>query len=168
MTLTLYLLRHAKSDQDGRADFDRPLSKRGAREAVEMGAVMSGRGYRPGLVLCSGARRTRETLAGIQPALTPGTTVEFTRRIYDASAEDLLDLITEQPNTVASLMLIGHNPGFEQLATALAGSGDGAALARLRAKFPPAGLAVLGFDAADWADVRPGDGRLEAFETPSG
>jgi phosphohistidine phosphatase len=63
-------------------------------------------------------------------------------------------------------MLIGHNPGIEQLARALAGRGDDAALRRLRDHYPPAGLAVIEFDLSSWSDVRPAAGRLSAFQTP--
>jgi len=170
MTLTLSILRHAKSGKDDPrlADFDRPLNERGYGEAVEMANLIIARAWQPARILCSSSRRTRETLAPLLPLLKSNATIELTRRIYDASAETLLDLVREQDGAPRSLMLIGHNPGLEELARVLPGSGDGAALSRLRVMFPPASLAVIGFDIADWSDIAPGRGRLEAFEVPSG
>lgn len=164
--LTLYLLRHAKSAHaQGVDDIDRPLSDRGREEAVEVAAVMSERGYRPDRILCSNALRTRETLAPLLPILAGNVWIEIARRLYTAGSDDLLDLIRGQNNEVRSVMVIGHNPGLEEVARQLATSGDGGALLHLRTKFPPASLAVVSFDADHWGDVSPGRGRLEAFET---
>lgn len=165
--LTLYLLRHAKSGHDhpALADFDRPLNERGRQEAEGVARLMADRGYRPLRVLCSNALRTRETLAPLLPLLR-GDAVEMTRRLYTAGAEDLLDIIRGESDDTASMMLIGHNPALEELARLLAGSGDGTALLRLRTKFPPASFVALSFEVGAWADVGPGRGRLEAFETP--
>jgi len=170
MTLTLSILRHAKSGKDDPhlADFDRPLNERGYREADEMANLIIARAWQPARILCSSSQRTRETLAPLLPLLKSNTTIELTRRIYDATAETLLDIIREQNGAPRSLMLIGHNPGLEELARVLPGRGDGPALSRLRVMFPPASLAVISFEIGDWSDVGPGRGRLEAFETPSG
>ena len=169
MALALYILRHAKSDKGNPAlaDFDRPLNERGLREAADVAALMSARGYEPARILCSSSRRTRETLAPLVPLLKSDTTIELTRRLYDASVETLMAAIREQSREVRSLMLIGHNPGLEELARILPGGGDGAAMARLRTGFPPASLAVIGFDVGEWRDVSPGEGRLAAFEVPA-
>jgi phosphohistidine phosphatase len=168
MALTLYVLRHAKSGKDNPhlADFDRPLNERGYREAEEMANLVIARAWQPERILCSSSQRTRETLAPLLGLLKSNATIELTRRVYDATAETLLDVIRKQSGA-ASLMLIGHNPGLEELARALPGSGDGPALARLRTMFPPASLAVISFDIADWSDITPGDGRLDAFEVPA-
>ena len=170
MTLTLSILRHAKSGKDNPhlADFDRPLNERGYREADEMANLVIARAWQPARILCSSSQRTRETLAPLLALLKSNATIELTRRVYDATAETLLDIIREQHGTSRTLMLIGHNPGLEELARVLPGSGDGAALARLRVMFPPASLAVMSFDVADWSDIDPGRGRLEAFEVPTG
>lgn len=168
MTLTLFLLRHAKSGHDDPklADIDRPLNERGRREAAEMAHLIAARSYRPARILCSSAQRTRETLAPLLPTFDGNTRIEIARRVYSAAAEDLLDLIHEQSDEVPSLMLIGHNPACEQLARMLAGSGDHMALMRLRMMFPPASLVVLDFEMPDWRGVEAGTGRIEAFETP--
>jgi len=166
--LTLYLLRHAKSawDDPKLADFDRPLAPRGEREAADMAALIAARAYRPERVLCSSARRTRETLDAVLKALPAETSIEITRRLYEADAESLLNILFEQRGA-ASIMLIGHNPGLHQLAQFLAGAGDGKTLHRLRTDFPPASLAMIEFTAESWSDVRPGAGRLLALDTPS-
>jgi phosphohistidine phosphatase len=166
--LTLYLLRHAKSGSDNPklSDFDRPLAPRGEREAAEMAALIEDGAYRPARILCSSARRTRETLGAILTALPEDSSIDITRRLYDADVERLLAIVGEQRGTPA-IMLIGHNPGLHQLARHLAGTGDDKALHRLQTDFPPASLATLEFAAIGWSEVRPGQGRLVAFETPS-
>lgn len=167
MTLTLMLLRHAKSGHDANvADIDRTLNERGRHEAAEMAELMTTRGFRPARILCSSAQRTRETLGPLVPGLVGDSWIEITRRIYDASADQLLELIREQDGDVPSLLVIGHNPGLEDLARGLVATGDGAALFHLRTKFPPATLAVISFEAPEWRDVGAGMGRLEAFESP--
>jgi phosphohistidine phosphatase len=168
VSLKLYLLRHAKAVvADGTiADFDRPLAARGQREASELAALLAERAYAPARVLCSSSQRTRETLGPLLSAWSTNTLIEMTRDLYNAEANDLLALVSEQSRDTSSLMLIGHNPGIEHLARGLAGSGEDAALRRLRDHYPPAGLAVIEIDAATWADIRLGAGRLTAFETP--
>ena len=167
MTRTLYLLRHAKSgwDNPNMADFDRPLSKRGEREVSDLADLFVALGYAPEVILCSTARRTRETLAGILGALAGETQLMLTRAIYEAPAERLLDLVRGLPNDAQSALVIGHNPGLEGLARTLPGSGESAPLSVLASKYPPAGLAEISFD-SDWAALDAGTGRLEAFHTP--
>lgn len=165
--LTLYIFRHARAVHDPAfADFDRPLTHGGVREAAEMGKLMADRDYRPARIICSSSQRTRETLAGALGGLGHEHRIEMTRRLYDAGDDRLLDILHEQEDA-PSLMLIGHNPGLEQLARGLGGSGDGVALGRLHDAFKPASLAVIAFDTESWSDIRLGNGRLIAFETPS-
>jgi phosphohistidine phosphatase len=170
MGLTLYLLRHAKAVvADGKMqDFDRPLADRGQREAVELAGLMAERSYAPARVLCSSSQRTRETLAPLFASWPIDVSVEISRDLYNAGAGELLTLVHGQDDGARSLLLVGHNPGIEQLARILAGAGDDQALRRLRDHYPPAGFAVLDFDLSSWRDVRPAAGRLAAFETPRG
>jgi phosphohistidine phosphatase len=170
MALTLYLLRHAKAVVAGGsiADFDRPLAARGQREAGALAAYMAERGHAPVRILCSSSQRTRETLAPLLAAWPANAAVEISRQLYNADADDLLSLVCATEEAATSLMLIGHNPGIEQLARALAGDGDDAAMRRMRDHYPPAGLAVSDFDASAWSDIRPGAGHLSAIETPRG
>lgn len=168
MTRTLFLLRHAKSgwDDPSMADFDRPLSKRGEREAADLRDLIEALGYAPDFIVCSTARRTRETLAGLLGALPGETAISLTRALYEAPAERLLGFIRSLPNEATSVMLIGHNPGMEDLARRLAGSGEAAALQALASKYPPAGLAEIRFE-TDWAALDAGTGSLAAFHTPA-
>lgn len=171
--LTLLLLRHAKSDWDNPAlaDFDRPLAKRGKKAAPRMGAEIAALGLRPDLVLCSTAARAKETLALTLPELgTSPPQVVYDETIYMAAPETLLGLLRklpagkERPQTV---MVVGHNPGFEELAEILVGGGDEEAQDMMAEKFPTCSLAVITFDTDKWAEVAPGGGSLARFLTPA-
>lgn len=169
--LSLTLLRHAKSSWDtpGLDDFDRPLNDRGEAAAPIMGRVLRDRGIVPDIVLCSTSRRTRDTLARLQIAdIAPRT--EFDDRLYLASANDLLARIKRIEQTKSgnpsSILLIGHNPGLQDLALKLIGKGDARSLIRLQEKFPTAALAHIVFEATVWRDIAPATGLLEVFTTP--
>ncbi|ESR26756.1 SixA phosphatase family protein [Lutibaculum baratangense] len=166
--LRLYLLRHAKSSWDDAEvqDFDRPLAERGLKAAEAMAAFIAREGYLPAVIACSSARRARQTLQPLIGHLSGEVDIRLTRRIYDADPQDLLDALRATGGTATSLMMIGHNPTFEDLAALLAPGGDGEALSRMRQKFPTAALAVIEFEAARWDEVGPGAGRLVAFHTP--
>jgi phosphohistidine phosphatase len=156
MTRTLLLFRHAKSSWDDPRldDFDRPLAPRGKRAAPLVGREMKKRGWLPELALVSSARRTAETwkLAAAQLPVEPK--VEFSRAIYHVAPEKLIEALRAVPENCQSLMLVGHNPGLEELAVMLAGPGsDDKALAAVKEKFPTAALARFTFD-GDWAELR--------------
>jgi phosphohistidine phosphatase len=127
----LYLLRHAKSSWEdaGLADHDRPLAPRGRRAAKAIGRYLRDSGIEPQLVLCSSARRAQETLerAGLAGRVEP--------ELYGASADALLARLRHISPEVRSVMLIGHNPGVQQLALLLARPGP--KLDELAVKFPP-------------------------------
>jgi len=169
MALTLFLLRHAKSawDSPSLEDFDRPLSERGRREAEWVADLIRTRDIRLSRILCSSAQRTRETLAALLPAFRRDTSIEVTRRLYEAPAERLLTVLREQLVTDQAVMLIGHNPGLESLAGLLTGGGEPSLISALRRKYPPAGLAQFEFALEQWSDVGPATGRLVAFDVPS-
>jgi len=169
-TKTLYLLRHAKSDRsDGDlADFDRPLAPRGRNDAPALGAYMKDHGYRPDLILCSPARRTRETLALIEPAIGKEVPTKFDRKLYLASSDGLLQQLQQVADKNSSVLLIGHNPGLERLAGSLARRGDRDALARMREKYPTSGLAVIILHIDRWQQLEPGAGTLTDFMIPAG
>jgi phosphohistidine phosphatase len=133
---TLYLLRHAKSSwaDTGVSDHDRPLTPRGQRAAQEMAKHLRQQGVSPVTVLCSSASRTRETLALVTPAFGRRTKIQVEDELYAAPAEALLERLRRMPERITSAMLIGHNPGLQDLALALAG--HGAMLERLREVFP--------------------------------
>lgn len=163
----LHLLRHAKSSwaQPGVDDHDRPLAPRGVAAAASLAGHFGAVGLAPGLVLCSSARRALETLAGVQPGLPADLTVRVEEGLYGASAGALLRRVRAVPGDTASVLLIGHNPGCEDLARGLAGTGDPHLRARLAAKFPTGGLATLAFP-GPWRDLDRGGARLEAFVVP--
>jgi phosphohistidine phosphatase len=169
--LNLILLRHAKSSWSDRKrdDFDRPLSSRGREAAPAIGRALAKRGYLPERVLCSPARRTRETLKLVLDAMRINPPVAYDDRLYafdDGTA--YLNFIVQQQNA-ASLMLIGHNPSTQALALRLAVSGDVSGLERMRRKFPTAAVAVIAFSFDDWSRLsNEGDrnGQLQLFLTP--
>jgi phosphohistidine phosphatase len=161
----LYLLRHAKSSWDDPtlSDHDRPLAPRGRQAARVMAKHLRRKGISPQLVLCSPSRRTRQTLKRIAPALAESADVQIRSELYAASAADLLEVLRELPDEVESVMLIGHNPGLEDLAVSL--GGDGREIARVREKFPTAALATLEFSAG-WRELAPGSAELVDFVKP--
>lgn len=159
---TLLLLRHAKSswDDPALADFDRPLATRGRKAAPRMGRDLERRGWRPDAALVSTAKRTRQTWDLVAAELAAPPRPEFRGALYEASAEQLLAELRQAPAAAATVLLIGHNPGMEDLARQLAGDGsDAQALGRLHEKFPTAALARLLFG-GDWADLGAGTARL--------
>ena len=167
---TLYLLRHAKSDRGDPAlsDIDRPLAPRGRRDAPAMAAYMHDHEYRPDLILCSPSARTRETLALMQPRLGADAHVEHDRKLYLGSPDVLLRRLRDVDEAVGAVLLIGHNPGLERLAGALAPRGDRRALARMREKFPTCALAVIHLHIDRWEQADLGAGTLTDFMVPAG
>jgi len=172
--LTLTLLRHAKSswDQPALDDHERPLAKRGKKAAPEIGAALAAMGLRPDLVLCSGAARARATLDLVLKKLGgPVPEVVYDDAIYMATPNALLARLRRvgpgaAGETPRHVMLVGHNPGLEELALLLVGSGAADDTARMTEKFPTAAVAVVGFNAESWAAIKPDSGRLEHFLTP--
>ena len=164
----IYLLRHAKSSWAEPAvdDFDRPLAKRGIKACKKIARYLGDAAIQPDLILCSAARRTRETLELVQEAFKPGTEVAIESGLYLAGARKLLNRIRKLPDAVGSVMLIGHNPGTQELAMLLTGSGDLATVQAMLAKFPTAGLAVLRTSAERWADLQIETGELIRFVYP--
>ena len=163
-TRRLTLLRHAKSDWPDVPDRDRPLAKRGRRDAPVVGRWLRDHGYLPDVVICSAARRTRQTWELVAPKLGGSPSVTFEPRAYAASPLTLLYLVRELPAASRSALLIGHNPGIEELATSLTEPPDASDAPGLT--FPTAAVAVLEFG-GDWADLAPGQARLLAFTTPA-
>ena len=170
---SLVLFRHAKSAWPDVPDHDRPLARRGIQAAPLMGRWLREAGLLPGQVLCSTARRARETWQFAQTGLAATPPVTFDVRIYEGAAPDLLTVIGEAPPATGTLLLIGHNPAIEDLARLLAaapvGPGTGGShhsdLDRMRSKFPTAAIAVLQFSGT-WPGLAPGRARLTAFVTP--
>ncbi|KFB09518.1 SixA phosphatase family protein [Nitratireductor basaltis] len=165
----LYLLRHAKSswDDPALADHDRPLSGRGERAAPLMGRYMAEQGLFPDHVLVSPARRTRRTWKLLASELGQGySEAEFHDDIYNASADRLLTLLRQVPDDVARVLLVGHNPGLEDLASSLADEdSDADAAARMREKYPTAALACFEVQ-EQWSALDHGTACLTRFVVP--
>lgn len=163
----LMLLRHAKTEraEPGARDRDRELTKRGRTDAQAIGAYMARHGLVPDLALVSPATRAQETWALAADYFVKPPKAVDEERIYNASADKLLTLIGEA-GRARTLLLVGHNPGFHDLAVALVASGDVATRERLNEKLPTSGLVVIDLAFDDWALVHPHSGRLERFVSP--
>jgi phosphohistidine phosphatase len=165
---TIYMLRHAKSSWDDSSlpDHDRPLSDRGRAAAPRMGAYMDEAGYLPDLVLCSTSTRTRQTLDAVLSELGAEPAIEFQEELYLAGPGEMVDLVRSVPDTVESVLMVGHNPGTGMVAAALSGDGPPERIHLMRAKFPTAGLAIIELSVDRWKDVESGCGSLNEFVPP--
>lgn len=166
----LILLRHAKSAwPDDVPDHERPLAPRGRRDAPAAGHWLRKSDYLPDLVLCSTARRARETWHLAEEKLGAHPQTVFEDGVYEASIMDLLDLARQTPADVHTLLIVGHDPAIRGLALELAGDplGDteAEALARVGLKYPTGAIAVLSLS-GNWLEVGPGKARLAAFVAP--
>jgi phosphohistidine phosphatase len=164
--LRLLLLRHAKAAWPaGTLDLDRPLAGRGQDAAVLLGRYLKDERLEPDLAIVSAARRTQETWERVQPFLGE---IEMRQdgRIYEAPAGRLLEVVRDVEPGIRTVLMIGHNPGFEELARLLIGEGDTDGLLLLGQKYPTAGLAVIDFPLESWGEVKQKTGRLERFVTP--
>jgi phosphohistidine phosphatase len=159
---TLIVMRHAKAGElPGGPDFERALRPRGQRDSAAAGRWLAARGLYPGLVLCSAARRTRQTwqhVSGPLLAEFAGPAPEFVaeERLYQADSEDVADIVRETSDEVGEILYIGHNPAAAELVQLLAGA---------EPEFPTAAIAVIGVG-SDWADLAAGSGALIASWTP--
>lgn len=161
----LLLLRHAKAawPQAGMRDFDRPLDETGIVDADRMGAAMAEHAVRPDTVLCSSARRARQTWEGCASHL-PDARVSYSDGLYSSDPAGYLDLV-RGVSDAQTLLVIGHNPMMEELALGLSTRGDAEAMALAASGFPAGGLAVLRFS-TPLTDIVQEDGYLEMFLRP--
>jgi phosphohistidine phosphatase len=150
----LYLLRHAKSswDDPDLSDFNRPLNKRGLKTAPKMGAVMRKRKLQPDLILSSPAARAKETTRLVSEAAGLKTEVRYEQGIYEASVDRLLKIVSQIDESVNTAMLVGHNPGFEELLSALTGESQ---------RMPTAALACIELKVKKWSDASAGSGKFK-------
>jgi phosphohistidine phosphatase len=156
----LVLFRHAKAERPvGVGDFERPLTDRGQRDSRAAGTWLAANGYRPDLVLCSSARRARQTWKYAATVIDPKPAVDYRRELYDAGhADELLAVIREAPPSAEVVAVVGHNPTMEWLSSAL---DPGAAELRT------AGIAVHAVD-GEWASLGPGAAPVTASTTARG
>lgn len=157
----LTLIRHAKSSWDlpELSDFDRPLNKRGKRNAPEMGQRLADQQVHPDLLVTSPARRALDTALVIAEAIGyPSEAIQREPRIYEASVAQLLQVIEELPADCRHAFLFGHNPGLTELANALTAGGID--------NIPTCGVVDCELDISDWSVVGAGCGRLLEFDYP--
>jgi phosphohistidine phosphatase len=167
---TVTIFRHAKSGEKNNPnieDFERPLSDRGLKAAPKMGAAMRDRKLRPDLILSSPSVRTRQTLALAAPeAWDNPPKVRYLKKLYDASAESLLQLIRRLPEDVRHVMIVGHNPGLQELAALLSPPSSSARRA-FNEKLPTAAVASFDFDTERWSNLQPETGHLRFAISPN-
>jgi phosphohistidine phosphatase len=165
---TLTLLRHAKSGWDDRIprDFDRPLNAKGRRAAQAMGRHLKAEGLTFDRVVASPAMRVVETLAEVGTGYGAAIEPAWDKRVYLASVTTLLDVVHETAADAERLLIVGHNPGLEDLVMLLVADGAADLRAAMEQKYPTATIAELNFDADDWAGVTPGTAKLTRFTRP--
>ena len=161
-------MRHAKAEQDGPTDFERPLADRGRRDAESAGAWLAEQDITPSHALVSAALRTEQTWESVASGAGWSLEADFDRGLYAAGPESALDLLRLVPSGVDTLIVIGHNPTIGMLAHGLDdGTGEPGASAEMVGGFPTGALAVFSYDGA-WADLGEGTARLEAFHVGRG
>ena len=170
-TKHLILLRHAKSAwPDDVPDHDRPLAPRGRRDAPAAGGWLRKVAYVPDRVLCSTARRARETWRLAEEKLGAHPQTVFEDGVYGASSGELLELARQTSSDVDTLLIVGHDPAMRGLTLDVAseqpGDAEAEALGRVRAKYPTAAIAVLSFS-GNWSELGPGRAHLRDFVSPS-
>jgi phosphohistidine phosphatase len=155
----LYLLRHAKSSwkDDTLSDFDRPLKGRGRRAAEQMGQVLAEEKLKSPLVISSPAVRARETTELVLESAGFKLQPRFDERIYEADVRTLLEVARSIPDSSDTAILVGHNPGFENLLSYFTGDNR---------HMSTCALARIEFDVRRWSEVAEEKGRLELFVTP--
>lgn len=162
----LYVLRHAKSDwgDPARKDFDRPLSARGRKAAKAIGKELRKRKIKVDQVFASPAVRALQTVERVEQAYGKALAVSQHPAIYLAESDTLLGLVKNAPDDASRLLVVGHNPGLQDLVVALSRPGE--LHDEAMEKFPTAALAEIRFDAKGWNDVAPGAGILECLVRP--
>jgi len=164
----LTILRHAKSSWDEPAldDFNRPLNERGWKAARRLGRELEKRGMKFDLVLSSTAARTRETIDGVREKYDLAAPIEFEQMLYHASAAVLLERVRVLDERVKSALIVGHNPGLEQLIATLTIDDSKGLRRRVEGKFPTGALAVVELPARHWADIAPASGEIVELILP--
>lgn len=164
---TLVVLRHAKADRGNTTDHERPLTARGRRDALAAGRWLAESGINPDLTVCSTSTRTKETWALAAMELGDGIATAMVRAVYDADLDDLLRVVRDTPNEVQTLLLVGHNPGLQDLVLALSGEGADDDLYVARTDFGTAAVAIIEVH-GKWAVLSEGSCRLAGITVARG
>ena len=156
---TLFLLRHAKSSwkDETLPDFERPLNSRGVRTTKLLSQIFTSDKVKPDLILSSCAVRARETIERVLEFGKVRSELRFDERIYDASIDRLLEVVHQIDKSARSVMIVGHNPGLEELITALTGQSE---------IMPTGTLAKITFDSSSWSNVGTQLGTIEWLRKP--
>ena len=156
---SLVILRHAKSSWDSAhlTDFQRPLNERGVHDAPRIGKALRERGIKPDLILSSPAERAKQTVEAVVKAAHLPLIPQFVDTIYGASLQELLTIIRGLPDTTDCVLMVGHNPGFEELVSLLTGT---------ERHMSTAALAHIVFEEGDWENIGHKPGELAWFVVP--
>lgn len=163
----LVVLRHAKSAWPKTDDHSRPLAPRGRRDAPAAGRWLREARIVPDRVVCSTALRTRQTWDLVGPELGAEPAVTYDDRLYDAGADEILVVVRDTPEEIRTLLVIGHNPGLQDMTLALAGDAVGDTRDQVLAAFPTSAIAVLSCP-RPWSALTPGSALLAAVAVPRG
>jgi phosphohistidine phosphatase len=156
---TIYLVRHGKSKRgpEYETDFERPLAKRGKRDAARMGAYLAEHDLLPDLIVSSPAERARDTTLRLAEAADYQGEIRFEDVLYFTNDQAYLDLIWSLDDTLASAMFVGHNPATESVIETLSGT---------YARMPTTAVACIRFEVETWDEIQEGLGRLAWVERP--
>ena len=156
---TLFLLRHAKAESlvPGSTDLDRPLKEAGRRQAKELGRFLKQQKLKLDLVLCSTAARARETTEIVLASAEATVAVHYDQELYEAGLPALLQLISQIQNSANTVLVVGHNPGMEELVQLLTGRAE---------QMSTCTLAKITFEIDKWNEVGPGNGTLDQLVRP--
>lgn len=157
----LFIVRHAKSSWDHPElnDFDRPLNKRGKKNAPEMGQRLANRSVRPDAIITSPAKRAAATARRISEAISfPLSAIQKEPQFYHGSTQDMVQVMKSVDDGIDTLMIFGHNPGLTDLTNHLSGSDI--------YNIPTCGIAEIDFDILSWSNLTGGLGNLVSFDYP--
>lgn len=156
---TLFIMRHAKSswDDPNQSDFERPLNERGLKTAPLMGEIMSKNNFTPEIIVSSPAMRAGQTAELVKKSAAFDAEIKFDERIYEASPQRLLEVISDFENDFDSAMIVGHNPGFESLVRILTGKIE---------PMPTAALAIVDLEIDAWREIGFETGSLRKIIRP--
>lgn len=158
----IFLLRHAQAESShAGSDKDRALTPQGQADATALGHAMTRKNLLPDLILCSDARRTRETCEAVTKEFSTKPKIEFSAALYNGSSKiNMLDTIRHVPDSLSSLMLVGHNPDIYELAVMLASGGPEPLIGDLSEGYAPATLSIFEVPASRWTKIDPKDCKI--------
>jgi phosphohistidine phosphatase len=164
----LFVLRHAKASGPASAptDFDRPLNPRGHRQAVDIGGIMRARHFDVDAIVASPALRVVETINGVLEGARLAVEPTYDARAYNASPETLIEILREADDIVERLLIVGHNPGLQQLLLHIAEEDGGGLRGDVALKYPTATLAEMHLAVDHWREVGPNSGRIVSLVRP--